>query len=82
MAYYKTKLRLNVKVAKDDKQNVINCIPALPTGITMVNQAELLKSHRFIFTFTSHKLVPKLFTQLRKVLKNSYSYLPKNPRKL
>lgn len=73
-------IRINVKFKKDDKQNVINAITALPTGIRLINQAELKRSHRFIFTVANYRLCNRLFSTLRKKVKHKYPFMPVNSK--
>ena len=79
----KSIIRISIKLKKEDKQAVINCITSLPTGIKLENQAELKRSHRFTFSVTRYQLINKLFKTLRKSVDNQYSIMPPpNRRKL
>ena len=75
-------IRINIKLKKEDKQAVIDCMTSLPTGIKLVNQAELKRSHRFIFTVTRYQLIPKLFQKIKSKVKNKYPIMPVGKRKI
>ncbi len=75
-------IRISIRVEKEDKQAIINCITALPTGIKLSSHRELKKTYRFTFLVTRYQLLNKLFASIRKKVKNKYSFMPRNKKKL